>query len=259
MQDGVSAFGTTWKGMVDGVFWEVIRRGEETQQELARIASQTIDSLNTELAKSMTGQKTSYSKVFQQAAEQIAKTGFEKLESVGAQLLPKSWLDPAGHKKGDGYHVFVDNLASTSDATMSLFNSLPKSTISGPGGSIASAASHGMMGLLNDSNWASSLFGGKLFGAGSFFGGGHALGGAVAAGIPIDVGELGRERFIPQVPGRIVSNRDMGGSPTWNIDARGTDPSLTRANFERALQATRAQAVHSATVAMAEHQRRTPQ
>jgi hypothetical protein len=41
------------------------------------------------------------------------------------------------------------------------------------------------------------------------------------------------------------------------IDARGTDPSLTHANFKRALSATHAQAVHDASKAMVERQRRT--
>ena len=171
-------------------------------------------------------------------------------------------LGAGGHKKADGYHMWVDNLPAVSGSTMDMFNSLPKPKFSGPGGSmIASAASSGLMGWLNDSNWASSLFGGKLFGAGSFFGGGHALGGAVEAGIPIDVGELGRERFTPMVPGRITSNRDLvrSGPAIGYIDARGTDPSLTRANFERALQASHASAVHQASVAMAERQRRMPQ
>ena len=112
--------------------------------------------------------------------------------------------------------------------------------------------------MLNDSNWASSLFGGKLFGAGSLFGGGHALGGPVMAGVGYDVGELGRERFVPEVPGRIISNRDMGGDTHYHIDARGTDPALSAANFQRAMQATHAQAVSDAGRMMVERQRRTP-
>jgi hypothetical protein len=76
--------------------------------------------------------------------------------------------------------------------------------------------------------------------------------------VPIDVGEMGRERFVPSVPGRIVPHSQLGGGNVWHIDARGTDPALTQANVARALQATRVQAVHDASRAMMEHGRRVP-
>jgi len=44
----------------------------------------------------------------------------------------------------------------------------------------------------------------------------------------------------------------------WNIDARGTDPALSAANFQRALEQTHRQAVHDSTMITAERQRRTP-
>lgn len=73
--------------------------------------------------------------------------------------------------------------------------------------------------------WATSLLG-------------FASGGPVAAGVPITVGELGREVFVPDQPGRIVPNHrlaELGGgagaaaSPgvtvvqNVTIDARGAD------------------------------------
>ena len=222
--------------MVDGVFDEIIKKSHETQSQLEQIAKHTIDALNTEMAKSITGQKTNYHAVFQGAAESLAKSGLEKVEGMGLQALGLG----SGGKMG------------------SRGNPMYTKSADGPGGGVASAAGSGIMGWLNDSDWASSLFGGKLFGSGSIFGGGHALGGDVMAGVPIDVGEMGRERFTPSVPGHITPNSKLGGGDTWNIDARNTDPALSRENFAAALHATRQQAIHDATMASHERSMRVP-
>jgi hypothetical protein len=75
-------------------------------------------------------------------------------------------------------------------------------------------------------------FFGDLFKIGmSVFGGGgditgtegsFAEGGAVRGGMPITVGERGREIFVPQTNGTIIPNQDMGASGmniTFNIQA----------------------------------------
>ena len=234
--DAQAALATTWTGMVDSVFDEIIKKSHETQSQLEQIAKHTIDALNTEMAKSITGQKTNYHAVFQGAAESLAKSGLEKVEGMGLQALGLGSGGKMGSKGNPIYTKSAD----------------------GPGGSVASVAGSGIMGWLNDSDWASSLFGGKLFGSGSIFGGGHALGGDVMAGVPIDVGEMGRERFTPSVPGHITPNSKLGGGDTWNIDARNTDPALSRENFAAALHATRQQAIHDATMASHERSMRVP-
>jgi hypothetical protein len=236
LTDAQDALATTWTGMVDGVFDEIIKKSRETQSQLEQIAKHTIDALNTEMAKSITGQKTNYHTVFQSAAESLAKSGLEKVEGMGLQALGLGSGGKLGSKGNPMYTKSAD----------------------GPGGGVASAAGSGIMGWLNDSNWASSLFGGKLFGSGSIFGGGHALGGDVMAGVPIDVGEMGRERFTPSVPGHITPNSKLSGGDTWNIDARNTDPALSRENFAAALHATRQQAIHDATMASHERSMRVP-
>lgn len=235
LTDAQSALSTTWTGMIDGVFDEIIKKSHETQSQLGQIAKQTIDSLNTEMAKSLTGQKTNYHAVFQSAAQSLAKSGLEKAEGAGLQALGLG-----GGKMGSkGNPMYV----KSADA---------------PGASSSGATSSGVLGMLNDSDWASSLFGGKLFGSGSFFGGGHALGGDVMAGVPIDVGEMGRERFTPSVPGHITPNSKLGGGDTWNIDARNTDPALSRENFAAALHATRQQVIHDAAMVSNERNMRVP-
>jgi high-affinity K+ transport system ATPase subunit B len=74
------------------------------------------------------------------------------------------------------------------------------------------------------------------------------------------VGELGRERFTPMVPGVITRNSELRGSgqTIMHIDARGTDPALTQANVARALQATRQQARQEGAMLALEINRRRP-
>lgn len=90
-----------------------------------------------------------------------------------------------------------------------------------------------------------SIAGGGGGGLGSFFssllGSGRAAGGPVDAGVPIPVGERGREIFVPSSPGRIIPNdmirpRTEGGTfaPVYQIDASGADAG-TVARIERVL------------------------
>jgi phage-related minor tail protein len=63
----------------------------------------------------------------------------------------------------------------------------------------------------------------SAFGGGDITGseGSFAEGGAVRGGMPITVGERGRELFIPSTNGTIVPNQDLGGGTniTFNIQA----------------------------------------
>ena len=57
-------------------------------------------------------------------------------------------------------------------------------------------------------------------------------GGRVNKGMPVSVGEAGREIFIPQSSGTIVPNNQTGGSTNINftintVDATGLDELLT--------------------------------
>lgn len=129
-------------------------------------------------------------------------------------------------------------------------------------GSMMFAGAGGMQGL-NDSDAAGGLFGGRLFGPGGIFDmQGYASGGDPIGGVPIEVGEVGPEIWTPPTSGgHIMPNRDinrMGGSPTYVIDARATDPALTQANVARAIASSNAHAVEQAQSRMVERQRRTP-
>jgi hypothetical protein len=263
LTDAQATLSTTWTGMIDSVFDELIKRSKDTVGQLKQISEQIIDGINSQLAKSLTGQKADFAKVLQNGSEQLAKSGIQKLEGLGLSALGFGGGKRDGSSAAAALYVQMAAGGSTvSGSSIPGFADLfPAShpNVTGPGSGIASSASKGLLGLLNNSNWASSLFGGNLFGSGSIFG--HfALGGNVMAGVPIDVGEMGRERFVPSVPGRIVPNNQLGnGAPSIGyIDARGTDPVQTGMAVQRAMQATHAQSVRDASHAMQERSRRTP-
>ena len=100
-------------------------------------------------------------------------------------------------------------------------------------------------------------------GLGSIFGkvlGGFASGGDVLTSGVYDVGEVGTERvYLPQGSHVVPHSQMGGGAPTYNIDARGTDPAVTAQHTRAAMAATHASAVATAQHNIAERQRRTAQ
>jgi hypothetical protein len=157
--------------MVNGVFDELIHKSQGTQGQLKQIASSTIDSLNTELAKGMTGQKMNVSGVFRAASQGLAKSALEKTESIGLQALGLGKRDGSSAAAalfvqmagGSGANAIVPGMSE-------IFGSSKQNVVgsSGAASPAIGAASKGLLGILNDSNFFSSLAGGKLFG-----GGGH--------------------------------------------------------------------------------------
>lgn len=228
---------TTWKGMIDGVFDELIKKSRDTQGQIKQIALTTIDSINTELAKGMTGGKMSFKQIGQNAAQGLAKSTLEKLEGSALGALGLGGGGKLGTKGNPMYTKSAD------------------SGMPGMGGS--GGMGGGLMGMANDSDWLSSLFGGKLFGAGGFFGG-FADGGYTGSD-PILVGEKGPEIFNPGKGGFVTPNHKLGGAGTLvqNIDARGTDPVQSQAAMERAMRQTHAQSVADSSRVLQEQQRRS--
>lgn len=130
----------------------------------------------------------------------------------------------------------------------------------GTAGTVTTKLTSGLLGWMNNSNFFGDLFGGRLFGSGSFFGGGFASGGDVIGGMPITVGELGPEKFVPYTNGRIVPHNALagGGHPVY-IDARGSsDPAQTEAAVHRAMRQYMPQAIAMAGAVSRDHAARRP-
>jgi hypothetical protein len=235
-EDNQAVYETSAKGAIGSVFNTIIESANHTQDKLKQIATQTLDALNTELAKGMTGGKMNFKQVGQNAAQGLAKSSLEKLEGSALSALGLGGAGKLGTKGNPMY-------------TKSADSGMPGMGGSGIGG--------GLMGMANDNNWLSSLFGGKLFGAGGLFGG-FADGGYTGSD-PILVGEKGPEIFNPGKGGFVTPNHKLGGTSTivQHIDARGTDPVQSQAAMERAMRQTHAQSVADSGRAMQEQQRRS--
>lgn len=64
---------------------------------------------------------------------------------------------------------------------------------------------------------------------------GFANGGSVRAGMPVTVGEMGKEVFIPSTNGRIVPNNQLGGTTVINLNGI-IDAESARRSIEKLLQ-----------------------
>jgi hypothetical protein len=205
-----------------------------------------LSGVNGQVAAWATGSKTNWSGMFRGEASGYAQSALR----TGERAILNG-LGVGGKADGSQSNPFYVKDADGAKG---------KSAVSGSAGSVAG----GLLGKLNDSNFLGGLMGGKLFGAGSFFGkigsslGGLALGGdALMSGV-YDVGEQGPERVYLPAGSHVASHQPSSSQTTLHIDARGTDPSLTRANFERAIANTHRQAVSDAMHAQSEYSRRVP-
>lgn len=255
--------------------------------------TQAIGSLNDALAKSMMVNGRNKGKQVEQAfsgafgsiGSSLAKTGLQKGESA---LLGKFGGGGAGKPDGSQSNKYWVQWDTANQSGLGAGNELNDLLGIGnkpsAGGGAASATS-GLMGMLNDSNWASSLFGGKLFGSGSMFGGAAAgasgAGGGLMSslmgmipmfadgtdsmvpGMPAIVGEKGPELFVPPSSGAIVPNsklkNGLGGGHNFNIDARGSnDPAQTVSLIHQYMKKAAPQIASGTMKAMDERRFRTP-
>jgi len=259
MEDAQNVLNTTWKGMIDSVFDEMIKKSQDTSAQVKAIATQTVESINTELAKGMTGQKMNFAHVFQNSAQSLAKTSLEKVEGFGLKALGLGGGKRDGSSAQTALFVEMAGGSGIPKGISDLFGAKAPN-VSGPNGqSLIGAGSKGLLGMMNGSNFFSSLFGGKLFGSGSLFGGGFAAGGDVQGGVPITVGELGPETWVPPSNGHIIPNNQTakGGLSIGHIDARGTDAAMVHAAVFRASTMAYQHAMHDSQHAIREHSMRT--
>jgi hypothetical protein len=175
--------------------------------------------------------------------EMILKVKDFKLEVKGI-----TEEDPAGAKKmSEGVSKFKDSLGATELA----IDNLTINTMKKFEDTLIEGLKNGKLAFQDFANYAieqmlrialqEAIIAPMTGGVESFFKGifgKKALGGAVNAGKPYMVGESGRELFIPNQGGQIVSNQDLKGvnstqsAPTVNfnistVDAAGFDQLLT--------------------------------
>jgi hypothetical protein len=248
-QVGLEQYMQTFSGSMNTMFNDWIEKATDMRAKMAEFWSSMTEGVNNVLSKMMTGQykKGDWGRAGMEILGGASKSSLQAAEGFGLKALGFGG-GKLGTKESPMYTRSADGI---------------------PGAGVGGAAGNGLLGMMNDSNFFSGLFGGKLFGAGGVFAGALAGGGDFSPGYYL-VGERGPEIAAIGSSGTMhdadATRRILGGSGgpgaevhNWNIDARGTDPSLTRANFERALVVTHQHAVQAASRQMVEQARRRPQ
>jgi hypothetical protein len=299
--DKLSESYATLHGQIDLVFDEMRRKSQETYKGLAQDLQQFVGGMNSATANAMTGHgsRKDFASVFEGSAHSLASQSLEKVEGLflgkgkkrdgsatDARLFTESIItnfdalraamayDAASSKDVANGQLLGPGLAGVpgdstgADVLGSVVGSVGKSAggkSSSMGTTAGSAAmksvGRSLTGWLNDSDTASNLLGGHLFGSNSVFGGFRAAGGEVLADTPYIVGERGPELMIPGTSGSIVPNHQlasMGGSPVYNVDARGTDAAMVHQAVYRGMTMAHAQAVTDSNRNMRDSVRRTP-
>jgi lambda family phage tail tape measure protein len=188
--------------MMDGLkvaLGQIARDAESDAQRMHDIVQQAINSLNDSIAKLMTTgsmKQANFAGAFKGIGDNLAKASLQKAESAGLKALGFG-----GAGKPDG-------------SSSKPFYVVSKDKMGAAGGNSASPAGglfRGIINSANDSNFMSSLFGGKLFGAGSFFGNMTQQQTDASAGA--GVGSLGGG-LVSQILGSILpGSKGTSGAP----------------------------------------------
>lgn len=219
---------------------------EETEKTGVKL--QNILSINADMLES--GAKAQSELSFQQKKNTVTLTGFNAemfaFNQVNTRIIDQTevlkekfpqftkTLEDAGDttKQLDGlftntFNNFADTLADSIMTGKFAFKDFARSVIADIARMIAKQQA------LIAIQKVAGLFGGSIggFNIGSLLPA-MSSGGRVNKGMPVSVGEAGREIFIPQSSGTIVPNNQTGGSTNINftintVDATGVDELLT--------------------------------
>ena len=245
-QDALEKIHDVTGSMSDGVkdfFTDMVNHAQSAATQVKEILGQAFSGLNDNLAKLMTGQKTQWASMFRSIGESMVKMGLSKIESGIASKL-------GGGSKADG--------SSGNPFFVKLAGGLPGMA---SGANAMTQGAQSLMGGLTQSSGFGSMFSSLLSGAMSFipgggflssmFGGHRALGGSVQAGMSYDVGEAGRETFVPGVSGTIIPNNRLGGGSgvSYTINnGNGVTPEQMHAYTQSALSQYHTNVARSSSV-----------
>jgi hypothetical protein len=264
-----------WSHTFDGILVSARNAG----QQMREIFKQSVDDLNNELAGMMVGKQANFKQMFQNAGQQFAKVGLQKMEA------PLMKMVGFGGKKGDS----SSNPMWTKDASgatgtapgdqqthgilgkiLGIFH-LGGADGGKPDGSqsnpfyIQPAAGGGFGGEslgIPTGGGSGGGGGGAWSGLASMFGGFMADGGAMDSSSWYVAGERGPE-IVSGVNGRAFSNSETSGmlgrgaGAFYNVNVpAGVSHEEFQQTMGRMLTAVHGSAVHSAVAVMQEHGRR---
>jgi hypothetical protein len=210
MQDQQGISGAQTGQAIKTALDQMVQSFTDMAAELKSVIPHTIESLNSNIVKAVTGQgkRGDFGRTFMQAGQGLLKTGLQGVEGralgflgLGKKADGSSELAALWVRIAAGNAAAASSLGTTSGSPGSLIGDLAKMP---PGGQFIqpflAALPH------------------------------FATGGDVAANSPIMVGENGPEPFIPRTAGTILPTGSLGGDTHFHIDARGsTDPAALRA------------------------------
>ena len=282
MQDAAATAASSWQGALKNANALWVQDSEDSAKQVVQLYEQSISGLNDNLSNLMVGSKTNWSGMFRGIGKTLANDSLKKVEApvLGALGLTKpdgTATNPinvkiVGQSVGGATNGLLGRLgigkgsggAGSPSGSLGIFGSLfqrsakvgaPDASDDSPDDDVESPNGDG-------SGVGTVVAGGfgKVLPALSMFGGGFALGGSVQAGVPIDVGEMGRERFVPSTPGTIIPHNALGGGNTYySVSvANGVTPDEFDMKLNSALRAYTPNVTRASVQAMQEHQRRQP-
>jgi hypothetical protein len=158
---------------------------------------------------------------------QFAIQAARNIESnLGDQLF--NFMQGKFDSIGDGFKAMIDRMVAdllASQLSKMLFGDFGNTNqiggfvgnLFGFGGSSAPSPGGAQLPVPFGGTADTASSGGFMSGISSFFGGFRANGGPVAANMPFIVGEKGAELFVPKVPGKVFSNKELGGLTGGNV------------------------------------------
>jgi Lambda phage tail tape-measure protein (Tape_meas_lam_C) len=227
---------------------------QNSAKQITEFIDKAINGTNQNIVKALFGQKTDFRGEGLNLAKEGTGTLLNKAEGSALSLFSGGKIGGKLGTKGAPMYV----------------KDVDKPAVPGAAGGVigkATGGSGGIMGMLNDSNFMSSLGGGKLFGAGGIFQGGFAAGGDVVPNQMMLVGENGPELMVPKSHATIIPNHKLGGTThvthtthNHHYDARGaTDPAATEATMRRVVAQSAPHIVGASTQVQHQRAMRTPQ
>jgi len=246
------------------MFSEWIDRSQDVRAELAALWNQFSSSMNDEMAKAITGSRTNWSGAFRGLAQSTVKFGLGNIEgalmkhihfpgggqTTGRMDVQAGVVNIAGPGAGGGAGMPGDPAQAVASMTskpwstaLRFIGGLLGLVKLGGGGAVASAP----VGPTDGGSW------------GDFDVPAMAFGGPVLAGHAYDVGEMGRERFVPDSDGHIVPNHQLtGGGNYYDVHVEGSWSAQARQDMQRMLARVHGSAVQNAMLVQQERRRRVP-
>lgn len=248
---------------------DLVTDSQSAASKINELFKSAYDGVNTNLAKLLTGQKTSWASFLKGLGEAGVKNQLQQLEkgiagSVlgGGAARPGGGNGPWSEKLPAGIgSIFGLGKRDGSTPTTALYVS-PVSLTGGVGGALGTLTKGG--GGSDDSDDSAGNIFSKIFKG--LFGGFHADGGTADADRISVVGERGPELFIPRSAGTVVPNGAIRGggsggntSVTNQFIAIGEDPAAVQRASSRAMVATHNASVANAVRVINDRSSRTPQ